>query len=167
MWGASRWPASRVGATSALAVDASAAALALAHGGATASGVADRFETRTGDAFDTMAALAGEGAVFDLVICDPPAFAPSKQALQQGLRAYERVARLAADLVAPGGVVILCSCSHAADLGKFRGACLRGLGRAGRDPRLIHTGFAGPDHPQHPALTETGYLKALAFRLMP
>jgi 23S rRNA (cytosine1962-C5)-methyltransferase len=155
------------GAASALAVDASADALALAREGAAASGVADRFETRAGDAFDTMAALAVEGAAFDLVICDPPAFAPSKQALQQGLRAYERTARLAAGLVAPGGLVILCSCSHAADLAKFRMACLRGLGRAGRDPRLIHTGFAGPDHPQHPALTETGYLKALAFRLMP
>ncbi|MCU4653798.1 class I SAM-dependent rRNA methyltransferase [Roseibacterium sp. SDUM158016] len=155
------------GAASALAVDASEAALALARSGAEASGVADRFGTRAGDAFDTMTALAGERATFDLVICDPPAFAPSKQALTQGLRAYERTARLAADLVAPGGIVILCSCSHAADLSKFRMACLRGLGRAGRDPRLIHTGFAGPDHPQHPALTETGYLKALAFRLMP
>jgi 23S rRNA (cytosine1962-C5)-methyltransferase len=155
------------GAASALAVDASEGALALAAEGAVATGVADRFETRRGDAFDTMAALAGEGARFDLVICDPPAFAPSRQALEQGLRAYERTARLAADLVAPGGIVILCSCSHAADLAKFRAACLRGLGRAGRDPRLIHTGFAGPDHPQHPALTETGYLKALAFRLMP
>src|SRR6056297_1347607 len=155
------------GAASALAVDASTPALELARDGAEASGVSDRFETRAGDAFGTMAALAEEGARFDLVICDPPAFAPSKQALQQGLRAYERVARLAADLVSPGGIVILCSCSHAADLEKFRAACLRGLGRAGRDPRLIHTGFAGPDHPQHPALTETGYLKVLGFRLMP
>src|SRR6056297_773162 len=155
------------GAASALAVDASTPALELARDGAEASGVSDRFETRAGDAFGTMAALAEEGARFDLVICDPPAFAPSKQALQQGLRAYERVARLAADLVSPGGIGILCSCSHAADLEKFRAACLRGLGRAGRDPRLIHTGFAGPDHPQHPALTETGYLKVLGFRLMP
>jgi 23S rRNA (cytosine1962-C5)-methyltransferase len=155
------------GASGALAVDASAPALDLARAGAEASGAADRLETRAGDAFDTMAALAAEGARFDLVICDPPAFAPSKTALTQGLRAYERVARMAADLVAPGGVVILCSCSHAADLAKFRAACLRGLGRAGRDPRLIHTGFAGPDHPQHPSLTETGYLKALGFRLMP
>jgi 23S rRNA (cytosine1962-C5)-methyltransferase len=155
------------GAEHALAVDASDAALALAEEGARATGAADRFETRAGDAFDTMAALAAEGRRFDLVICDPPAFAPSKTALAQGLRAYERVARLAADLVAPGGVAILCSCSHAADLGKFRAACLRGLGRAGREARLIHTGFAGPDHPQHPSLTETGYLKALGFRLMP
>jgi 23S rRNA (cytosine1962-C5)-methyltransferase len=155
------------GADRALAVDAAQPALDLAVAGAHATGVADRFATRKGDAFHAMTALAEEGARFDIVICDPPAFAPSRQALEQGLRAYERTARLAADLVAPGGTVILCSCSHAADLAKFRMACLRGLGRAGRDPRLIHTGFAGPDHPQHPALTETGYLKALAFRLMP
>ena len=111
--------------------------------------------------------LRAEGAEFDVVICDPPAFAPARPALEAGLRAYERIARLAAPLVAPGGTLVLCSCSHAADLGKFRAACLRGIGRAGRDPRLIYTGFAGPDHPQHPALTETGYLKALAFRLLP
>jgi 23S rRNA (cytosine1962-C5)-methyltransferase len=155
------------GAARALAVDASEPALALARAGAAASGRADRLETRVGDAFATLESLAREGAQFDLVICDPPAFAPSKQALAKGLRAYERVARLATPLVAPGGTLILCSCSHAADLAKFRAACLRGIGRAGRDPRLIHTGFAGPDHPQHPALTETGYLKALAFRLLP
>lgn len=155
------------GARHALSVDASAPALDLAAQGARAMGMADRFDTRQGDAFAVMEALAGEGATFDLVIADPPAFAPSKQALGQGLRAYERVARLAAPLVAEGGTLILCSCSHAADLGKFRQACLRGIGRAGRDPRLIHTGFAGPDHPQHPGLSDTGYLKALAFRLMP
>ncbi|MBF9060854.1 RlmI/RlmK family 23S rRNA methyltransferase, partial [Rhodobacterales bacterium HKCCSP123] len=135
--------------------------------GAAEGGLADRFETRAGDAFAALEALGAEGAQFDLVICDPPAFAPSKQALEKGLRAYERVARLAAPLVAPGGTLILCSCSHAADLTKFRAACLRGIGRAGREPRIIHTGFAGPDHPQHPALTETGYLKALALRLLP
>jgi 23S rRNA (cytosine1962-C5)-methyltransferase len=155
------------GAERAVAVDASEPALGLARAGAEATGVADKLTTRKGDAFAEMEALAGDGARFDLVICDPPAFAPAKQALEQGLRAYERVARLAAGLVAEGGVLILCSCSHAADLGKFRAACLRGIGRAGRDPRLIHTGFNGPDHPQHPALTETGYLKAVAFRLMP
>ncbi len=155
------------GATRALSVDASDAALALAKHGAGAMECADRFETRQGDAFATLEALAVEQERFDIVIADPPAFAPSKQALAQGLRAYERVARLAADCVAPGGTLILCSCSHAADLSKFRAACLRGIGRAGREPRLIYTGFAGPDHPQHPALTETGYLKALAFRLLP
>ncbi len=154
-------------AAQALAVDSSAAALTLAAEGAALSGVADRFATRQGDAFDVLAALADEGAQFDLVICDPPAFAPAKPALEAGLRAYERVARLAAALVAPGGYLVLCSCSHAADLAKFRTSCNRGIGRAGRAAQLVHTGFAGPDHPQHPQLAESGYLKALFYRLMP
>ncbi len=153
------------GAESALAVDASAAALGLAGQGAAASGVADRFATRRGDAFATMEALAAEGARFDLVVCDPPAFAPSKPALEAGLRAYERVARLAAPLVAPGGFLGLCSCSHAVDLTQFRNASARGIGRGGRRAQLLHTGFAGPDHPQLPQLAESGYLKALFFRL--
>lgn len=153
------------GAASALAVDSSAPALALAEGGARASGLADRFATRRGDAFDVMAELAAEGVRFDLVVCDPPAFAPAKPALEAGLRAYERVARLGAALVAPGGYLVLCSCSHAADLSAFRTACTRGIGRGGRAAQLIHTGFAGPDHPQLPQLAESGYLKALAFRL--
>lgn len=153
------------GAQSALAVDGSAPALALAQEGARQSGLEARFDTRRGDAFDVLAALAQEGARFDVVICDPPAFAPSKKALEAGLRAYERVARMAAELVEEGGYMGLCSCSHAADLGKFRSACVRGIGRAGREGQLVHTGFAGPDHPLHPQLAESGYLKALFFRL--
>ncbi|WP_411572324.1 RSP_2647 family RNA methyltransferase [Thioclava sp. A2] len=153
------------GAQSALAVDASAPALGLATKGAGAMGAADRFATRQGDAFATLEALAAEGAQFDVVICDPPAFAPAKPALQAGLRAYERVARLAAPLVAPGGFLGLCSCSHAADLTQFRAASSRGIGKGGRRAQLLHTGYAGPDHPTLPQLAETGYLKSLFFRL--
>jgi len=153
------------GAARALAVDGSEPALALARAGAEASGVGDRFATERADAFRAMEALAGEGQTFDLVVCDPPAFAPARAALEAGLRAYERVARLAAALVAPGGALVLCSCSHAADLARFRAACARGIGRAGRRGQILYTGFAGPDHPTLPHLAETGYLKALAFRL--
>lgn len=153
------------GATEALAVDASAAALALAEGGAKASGLADRFATRQGDAFAVLEALGAEGALFDTVICDPPAFAPAKPALEAGLRAYERLARLASPLVAPGGYLVLCSCSHAADLSAFRNASARGIGRGGRRGQLLHTGFAGADHPMLPQLAESGYLKSLVFRL--
>ena len=153
------------GAGSALCVDGSAPALALAEQGAAASGFGDQLTTRQGDAFDTLAALATEGEMFDVVICDPPAFAPSKPALEAGLRAYERIAKLAAPLVKPGGYLGLCSCSHAADLSKFRGASARGIGRAGRSAQLIRTGFAGPDHPQLPQLAESGYLKSVFFRL--
>ena len=153
------------GAESALAVDGSAAAVGLAGRGAAAMGVEARFATRQGDAFDVLEALGAEGARFDLVICDPPAFAPAKPALEAGLRAYERVARLAAPLVAPGGYLMVCSCSHAADLAAFRNASARGIGRGGRRGQMIYTGFAGPDHPMLPQLAESGYLKALAFRL--
>ncbi|MDO6585826.1 class I SAM-dependent rRNA methyltransferase [Salipiger sp. 1_MG-2023] len=153
------------GATHALAVDGSAPALALASEGAARMGATDRFETRQGDAFDALAALNEENARFGLVVCDPPAFAPAKPALEAGLRAYERVAKLAAPLVEEDGYLVLCSCSHAADLSSFTGACLRGIGRAGRHAQLLHTGFAGPDHPLMPQLAESGYLKALVFRL--
>ncbi|MFB2532286.1 RSP_2647 family RNA methyltransferase [Paracoccus sp. p3-h83] len=153
------------GAAQAVAIDGSAAALDLATQGAAAMGVTDRFATRQGDAFKQLEELGAEGAQFDLVICDPPAFAPAKPALEAGLRAYERVARLAAPLVAPGGYLVLCSCSHAADLTAFRNASARGIGRGGRRGQLIHTGFAGPDHPQLPQLAETAYLKSLFFRL--
>ena len=155
------------GAASAVAVDGSAPALDLARGGAERSGVADRFETRKSDAFAAIETMTAEGARFGLVICDPPAFAPSKSALEAGLRAYERLARMASALVEPDGFLVLCSCSHAADLAKFRAACLRGIGRAGRSAQILHTGEAGPDHPVHPALAESGYLKALFFRLGP
>ena len=153
------------GAEQATCVDGSAAALELARGGARAMGAEARLVTRQGDAFAQLEALAAEGAQFDLVICDPPAFAPSKPALEAGLRAYERVAKLAAPLVAPGGYLGLCSCSHAADLSAFRNASARGIGRGGRRMQLLHTGQAGPDHPTLPQLAETGYLKALFFRL--
>jgi 23S rRNA (cytosine1962-C5)-methyltransferase len=153
------------GAETALAVDGSAAALELAGRGAEASGASARFETRRGDAFDTMAALAEAGRRFGIVVCDPPAFAPNKAALEAGLRAYERVARLAAALVEPGGFLVLCSCSHAAELARFREASLRGIGRAGRTAQIVHVGGAGPDHPVHPWLAETAYLKALFLRL--
>ncbi|WP_066701485.1 RSP_2647 family RNA methyltransferase [Celeribacter ethanolicus] len=159
------------GAASALSVDSSAAALDLAEKGADAMGKSAVFSTRKGDAFDVMAALAEEDETFDVVICDPPAFAPSKPALEKGLRAYERVARMAAPLVREGGYLGLCSCSHAADLEKFRTACNRGIGRGvghlGRSAQLIHTGFAGADHPLMPQLAESGYLKALFYRILP
>lgn len=153
------------GAARVVCVDGSAPALALAEGGAQTMGVADRVETVQSDAFKAMERMAEAGRRFDLVVCDPPAFAPSRSALEAGLRAYERVAKLAAGLVAPGGYLVLCSCSHAADLTQFRNVSARGIGRGGRRGVLIHSGQAGPDHPTLPQLAETGYLKALFFRL--
>ena len=153
------------GADSALAIDGSEPALALASEGARRSGFEGRFSVRRADAFDALTELGEAGERFDVVICDPPAFAPSKSALQNGLRAYARVARLAARVTGPGGYLTLCSCSHAADPSAFRAACVRGIEQAGRQAQLLRAGEAGPDHPDHPGLAETSYLKALTYRL--
>ncbi|MEM9430455.1 MAG: class I SAM-dependent rRNA methyltransferase [Pseudomonadota bacterium] len=154
------------GAERAVAVDASRPALDLAEEGARAAAVHGRLETVRGDGIDTMAGFAAEGTLFDIVVCDPPAFAPAKAALEAGLRAYERVARKAAPVVAPGGLLVLCSCSHAVDPARFRDVCLKGVGRAGRRCQILHQGGAGPDHPRHPFLAESAYLKSLFLRLI-
>lgn len=153
------------GAAQVLAVDSSAPALALAAEGAARMGRAADFSTQKADAFDALREMGQAGARFGVVVCDPPAFAPAKPALAAGLRAYERVARLAAALVEPGGWLVLCSCSHAADAEKFGAACARGIRAAGRQAALVHAGRAGPDHPVHPGLPETSYLKAMVYRL--
>ncbi len=153
------------GAVRAMSIDSSAPALALAEQGAAASGVGDRFETRCAKAMDAMRELCEEGRAFDLVVCDPPAFAPNKEALDRGLRAYETAARLAAKLVKPGGYLVLCSCSHAARADLFRAACVNGIRAAGRSGSLIYAGGAGADHPAHFALPETSYLKSLFYRV--
>lgn len=154
------------GAASALCVDGSKPALELAAQGATASSFGDRFAAQHGDAVAVMQNLHGDGQVFDTVICDPPAFAPRKEAITAGLRGYERVAQNAAKLVAPGGYMVLCSCSGAVTVDAFRSACVIGIGRARRSAQLLHTGGAAADHPAHTHLDETTYLKALFFRLI-
>ena len=102
------------GAVEATAVDASQAALDLAEQGAKASGFKSALSIIKGDGFNTLKCLKNAEKKFDIVICDPPAFAPSKQTLSSGLRAYERLARISAGLVEEGGILVLCSCSHAA-----------------------------------------------------
>ena len=153
------------GAAEVTCVDGSQLALDLAARGASATKSDAPLEIIRGDAFDVMINMASHGKIFDIVICDPPAFAPQKASREAGLRAYERVARLASCLVADSGYLTLCSCSHSADLERFRASCIRGIGRAGRHAQLIYTGGAGPDHPHHMALAESSYLKTLVFRM--
>lgn len=151
------------GATNALCIDSSEPALNLASKAAALNGFDGSFEARRSDAFDAMKQLAAEGRSAQTVVCDPPAFAPSKQALTAGLRAYERTSRFAVPLVAPGGTLTVCSCSHAMTADALRETVVNALRIGRRTGRLIHSGRAGADHPTHPSLPEAGYLKALTF----
>ncbi|MBN8896827.1 MAG: class I SAM-dependent rRNA methyltransferase, partial [Rhodospirillales bacterium] len=153
------------GASAVTLVDASAPALAHAEATAAENGFADRVATRRGDAFDVLAALARDGERYDVVICDPPAFAKSRKDAEAGLRAYGRLARMAAPLVAPGGFLFLASCSHHAPVDAWMAQNASGLHRARREARVLFTGGAGPDHPVHPHLPETAYLKATLLQV--
>lgn len=153
------------GAQAVTLVDSSAPALALAEEAARRNGLADLVATRRGDAFDAMTELAQSGERYDIVICDPPAFAKSKKDQAAGMRAYQRMARLAAPLVAPGGFLLVASCSHHASPDLFAQAIADGLHRARREGRVVASGGAGPDHPVHPHLPESAYLKAQLIQL--
>lgn len=157
--------AAAAGATDVLLVDSSQPALDLALRAAEANGLSGRVSARRGDAFDVMAALAAGGEQFDIVVCDPPAFAKSRKDQDTGLRAYHRMTRLAAPLVQPGGFLFVASCSHHAPLDLFAAQVSSAVLRAKRDARIVHTGAAGPDHPVHPGLPESAYLKSLLLNL--
>jgi 23S rRNA (cytosine1962-C5)-methyltransferase len=153
------------GAVSVLGIDRSEAALELAAASARLNGVVERCTFQRGDVFAEAAALAASGERFDIVIADPPPFARSKRDVPAALRGYRKLARLAAQLTAPGGFVFVASCSHNVGRAEFGEAVRRGLADAGRSARILRQSGAGTDHPVHPALPETGYLKALTLAL--
>ncbi len=154
------------GAARVTLVDGSAAALELAQAAAERNGLASRVATRRGDAFDVLGELGEAGDQFDIVVCDPPAFAKSKKDQAAGLRAYGRMARLAARLVAPGGFLFVASCSHHAPPDLFAAAIAEALHRARREALIIASGGAGPDHPVHPQLPESAYLKSQLMQVL-
>ena len=156
--------AAAAGASAVTLVDSSQPALDRALDAAARNGLPGVTATR-GDAFDVMGALGVAGAQFDVVVCDPPAFAKTKRDQDAGLRAYHRMTRLAAPLVAPGGFLFVASCSHHAPVDLFTAQVASALLRARRDARIVHTGGAGPDHPVHPQLPESAYLKSLLLQL--
>lgn len=154
------------GAAHVTLVDSSAHALEHAQQAAALNGLSDRTTIARADAFEKLTELGNAGARFDIVICDPPAFAKSKKDSAAGLRAYGKLARLAAAVVSPGGFLLMASCSHHAPLLEWNAQLAWGLFRARRDARLLFTGGAGADHPVHPHLPETAYLKAQLFQLV-
>jgi 23S rRNA (cytosine1962-C5)-methyltransferase len=157
--------AAQAGADQVLALDRSEAALALAARSAELNGVGERCRFQRADAFGEVSRLGAQGERFDVVIADPPAFVKSKKDLGPGLRGYRKLARLAATLVAPGGLLFIASCSHNVEPPDFAEAVRRGLEDAGRSGRILRSAGAAPDHPVHPWLPESAYLKAQALVL--
>ncbi len=155
--------AARAGAGDVLCVDASADALRFAAENADRNGHVVR--TMKGDAFEVLAALGADRERFDLVVVDPPAFAKRKKDLPKALAAYRRLNQAAIGVLAPDGVLVSCSCSHHLGGEALQEAIARAARGRGRRLQLLESGAQGPDHPVHPAIPETRYLKAFFGRV--
>lgn len=150
----------QAGAKEVTCVDASGFALGLAQKSAALNNREENFNTIEGDAFETLKALAEEGKKYDVVILDPPAFVKRRKDLKEGSLAYRRINRLAMNLIKNEGILVSASCSfhlgHEQLLNEIRQASYL----ANVDCQVLEQGHQGPDHPIHPAMKETDYLKS-------
>lgn len=155
--------AGRAGAAAVTCVDSSENALAAAAATADANGL--EAELLEGDAFETLEALGAERRRFDAVVVDPPAFIKRKKDHPKGLAAYRRVNQLAMQLLERDGLLMACSCSYHLAPGELVDAVQRAARHLDRFAQLVAVGAQGPDHPVHPAIDETRYLRAFLFRV--
>jgi 23S rRNA (cytosine1962-C5)-methyltransferase len=154
------------GARATVTVDVAAPAIAAARRNFERNGLGtDDARFVSGDVFAFLERAARDGERFDLVISDPPSFAPNRRALAAGLRAYQRLHRLCAAVTAPGGTLCAASCSSHVDRAAFLATVRDGARDAGRRFELHELRGAGPDHPVVTQFPEGDYLKFAAGRL--
>ncbi|PHR28823.1 MAG: RlmI/RlmK family 23S rRNA methyltransferase [Desulfotalea sp.] len=157
--------AAAAGAKEVWAVDASRFALEMAEKNAKLNGVGDIFTGAQGDAFDVLKALRAEGEQFDVIVVDPPAFIKKKKDHKEGLRAYHRINELAMRLLPEEGILLSASCSMHLHRDDLLDVLRSGARKTRRHAQIVFEGMQGPDHPVHPAIAETKYLKAFIARL--
>jgi 23S rRNA (cytosine1962-C5)-methyltransferase len=161
--------AAHSGAREVLCVDSSAAALELAASNAQRNRVNERngskLTTVRGDAFDVLEDLAKQRARFDIVVIDPPAFAKRKKEQPKALAAYKRLNQLAMRVIADDGILVSCSCSYHVSPEDLQDAIAKAARAAGKHLQILEAGSQAPDHPVHPAIPETRYLKAYFCRV--
>ena len=160
-------PAAMAGATEVVCLDQSMKALEQLGENAELNGVVDRVSGLHGDAFDVMKVLREEGEKFDLIILDPPAFIPRKKDVAKGIEAYRQINQLAMQLLNRDGILVSASCSYHLQREVLQGTVLKGARHLDRSLQLLEQGHQGPDHPVHPAIAETDYLKSFIFRVLP
>lgn len=154
------------GAASVTCIDSSASALDLAEQNATLNGVADRLQTVQGDAFEALKALRAERERFDLVIVDPPAFIKRKKDAKNGIEAYRRINQAAMQLLGKDGLLVSASCSFHLQRDVLRDQLHMAARHLDRNMQIVEQGHQGPDHPVHPAIPETEYIKCLTLRIV-
>ncbi len=156
--------AAAFGAAEVCCLDSSAAALEGVAANARRNNLQDRVTTLRGSAPETMAELRAQGRQYDVVILDPPAFIQRRKDQKKGLTAYRRINELGLHLLRPGGLLVSASCSMHLSRADLISAMQQAAVRAGCQLRVVEQGAQGPDHPIHPAIPETEYLKAIFAR---
>lgn len=160
--------AASFGASEVVFVDSSATALDAVLTNARLNGCEDRVQLHQGQAAEVLQSLQHEGESFDLVILDPPAFIQRRKDLKKGIKAYQRINELGLKLLRPGGVLVSGSCSMHLARADLIAAMQGAARRSGCELRVLEQGGQGPDHPVHPLIPETEYLKSVfARRLSP
>lgn len=154
------------GASQVSCVDASELALARVTANAELNHVSERVETHAGDAFKLLKQFAQDGREFDVVILDPPAFVKRRKDMDAGLEAYQRLNHLALGLLPPGGILVSASCSSHVEPTSFLNTLRQASARSQRRLQILEQGHQGIDHPIHPAIPETDYLKCLVARVL-
>lgn len=155
------------GASEVVCVDASAAAVDRIHANATANGLAERVASLRGEAFEVLAQLRQDQERFDVVVLDPPAFIKRKKDVKAGEQAYRRLNQLAMQVLKRDGVLVSASCSHHLAESRLQTILLQSSRHLDRSLQILERGHQAPDHPVHPAIAETAYLKALFCRVLP
>lgn len=155
------------GAREVTCLDASAQALDYLQRNAELNGVGESVVCLEGDAFAALAELKNQGERFDLIITDPPAFIKRKKDFRNGLEGYRRINELAIRLLNRDGYLVSASCSMHLDEASHRDLLRASSRHLDRHLAILEQGHQGPDHPIHPAIPETQYLKALFARVTP
>jgi 23S rRNA (cytosine1962-C5)-methyltransferase len=155
------------GAASASCVDTSHTALEQVQANAALNGVADKVDVLQGDAFGVLKALRQAGERYDVVVVDPPAFIKRKKDMKEGTLAYRRLNEAAMALLGRDGLLVSASCSFHMDRDSLLRTVQQGARHVDRSLQLLEYGQQGPDHPIHPAIVETAYLKAYYLRVLP
>jgi 23S rRNA (cytosine1962-C5)-methyltransferase len=159
--------AAAAGAASVLCVDSSERAVEAIRRNVALNDVANQVTAEREDAFEILRRLRAARERFDVVVIDPPAFIKRKKDVKEGTAAYQRLNQAAMQVLSKDGLLVSCSCSYHMHRDSLRDVLLKSSRHIDRFLQLIEEGHQAPDHPVHPAIPETAYLKAFFARLLP
>ena len=155
------------GASEVFCVDASSFALDGVERNAALNGFAEKVTCLEGDVFEALRELKASEERFDVIVADPPAFIKRKKDLKNGEGAYRRLNEQAMRLLSKDGILISASCSMHLPEDDLQNILLTSARHLDRNIQMLERGGQGPDHPVHPAIPETRYIKSITCRLLP